>query len=169
MDELPKPLLLSDEEVARIHGWVKQFLPASYDRAFIADTIILNAWMKEIPHVSREYVRNKCISAWRSLKRERRGNEEATRSGSVRTTNMVTSQTGVGGDNLETSEHAEVERKILIEEATGKLSPFERRLIWMKYYDGQTLDEIAANVTLRRDQVQAALKVAIYKMRVHLT
>jgi len=82
---------------------------------------------------------------------------------------MVTPQSGVGGDNLETSEHAEVERKILIEEATGKLSPFERRLVWMKYYDGQTLDEIAANVTLRRDQVQSALKVAIYKMRVHLS
>lgn len=82
---------------------------------------------------------------------------------------MVTPQSGVGGDDSEASQNAEVERKILIEEATGKLSPFERRLVWMKYYDGQTLDEIAHNVRLRREEVQNALKVAIYKMRVHLT
>jgi len=163
--EPPKPLLLSKEEMASIHGWVRQYLPSNYDRAYIADTIILNAWLKEIPHVSREYVRHKCISAWRTLKRERLRNESAAKEGQVKTDRSSESVTP-----LDKNEQDIAERKILINEATqAVLSPFERRLIWMRYYDSQTLEEISENVTLRRDQVQAAIQVALYKMRIHLT
>ena len=83
---------------------------------------------------------------------------------------MSTPQDGVGGgDSVETTGQAKSDRKMLIEEVVGKLSPFERRLIWMRFYDDQTLEEISHNVKLRREQIQAALKVAIYKMRVHLS
>lgn len=163
--EPPKPLLLSKEEMARIHEWVRQYLPSNYDRAYIADTIILHAWLKEIPHVSKEYVRHKCISAWRTLKRERLRNESAAKEGQVKTDRSSESVTP-----LDKNEQDIAERKILINEATqAVLSPFERRLIWMRYYDSQTLEEISENVTLRRDQVQAAIQVALYKMRIHLT
>jgi RNA polymerase sigma factor (sigma-70 family) len=146
-----------------------------YDREFVADTIILNAWLKEIPHVSKEFVRKKCISAWRTMKRERKRNEEATRVGATRSSTMVIQPQPGGASkassapNAEAGEQEEVDRKMLVEEAVGCLSPFERRLIWMRYYDSQTLEEIAGNVTLRREQVQQALKIALYKMRVHLT
>jgi DNA-directed RNA polymerase specialized sigma24 family protein len=170
-----KPLLLSKKDQQRVHRWVRQFLPAEYDREFVADTIILNAWQKEVIHVSKEFVRKKCISAWRSLKRERKRNEEAARVGATRSSAMVV-QPQPGGSSksevpvgAEGSGEDEVDRKQLVEQAVGCLSPFERRLVWMKYYDSQTLDEIAGNVRLRREQVQQALKIAIYKMRVHLT
>ena len=163
--EPPKPLLLSTQEQARIHGWVQQYLPPTYDREFIADTIILNAWLKEIPHVSREYVRNKCISAWRTLNRERTRNEMAALEGRVRTDRSMASSAP-----LEKNEQDISERKMLINEATqAVLSPFERRLIWMRYYDSQSLEEISGRVKLRRDQVQSAIQVALYKMRIHLT
>ncbi len=163
--EPPRPLLLSMEEMARIRKWVYSYLPATYDRDFITDTIILNAWLKEIPHVSREYVRHKCISAWRAFKRERARNERATAEGRVRT-----DRTADTPAPLEQNEQDVVERKILVDEATrAVLSPFERRLIWMRYYDTQSLEEISEKVTLRRDQVQAAIQVALYKMRIHLT
>ena len=163
--EPPKPLLLSKDEMARIHGWVRQYLPSTYDREYIADTIILNAWLKQIPHVSKEYVRHKCISAWRTLKRERSRNKKATLEGRVRTDKSVDAHVP-----LEKNEQDIAERKMLINEATqAVLSPFERRIIWMRFYDSQSLEEIAGNVTLRRDQVQAAIQVALYKMRIHLT
>ena len=158
-EQSSKPLLLTQDEMARIHHWVNNFLPPYYDRDYIADTIILNAWMKQIPHVSREYVRNKCISAWRVSKRERQKNENATRLG--RTDTIEHRQEDEG---IET-----VNRKILVQEAVGKLTPFERRIIWMRFYDDQTLEEIASQVTLRRDQVLSAIKVAVYKMRAFLT
>lgn len=163
--EPPKPLLLSSKEISRIHSWVHQYLPPTYDRAYIADTIILNSWLKDIPHVSREYVRNKCISAWRSFKRERSRNEKAAAEGCVKTDRSIDK-----ARPLEKNEQDVAERKMLIEEATqAVLSPFERRLIWMRFYDSQSLEEISEKVTLRRDQVQAAIQVALYKMRIHLT
>ncbi len=163
----PKPLLLTDGDMRRVHKWVDQFLPAEYDRDFIADTIILNAWLKEVPHVSRDYVRNKCISAWRSLRRERSRNEKAAKDGATKTDAMSGYYT-TGPKDL--SEQDKQDHKILIDEATqAVLTPFERRLIWMRYYNGQTLEEISEKVTLRRDQVSKAIEVALYKMRVHLT
>ncbi len=163
--EPPKPLLLSSQEQERIRRWVYQYLPVTYDRDYIADTIILNAWLKEIPHVSKEYVRHKCISAWRTLKRERSRNENAAKQGRVNTDQSVHS-TGPPEKN----EQDVLERKTLINEATqAVLSPFERRLIWMRYYDSQSLQEISGNVNLRRDQVQGAIQVALYKMRIFLT
>lgn len=161
----PKPLTLSHEEIQRIHRLVAQYLPPDYDREFVADTIILHAWMKDVPHVSREYIRNKCISAWRTMKRERRRNKEVTILGTRATAHEQTEQP------LEEDPGGQVhaERKMLVEEAVGKLNNLERRLIWMRFYDSQTLDEIAEKTSLRREQVQASLKVAIYKMRVHLT
>lgn len=171
----PKPLLLSAAEINRIRRWVEQYLPPEYDREFIVDTIVLNAWMKDVPHVSRKYVHQKCITAWRALRRERRHNEEAARLGAMKTTSMVVSPqpggSSRGEHQVETtmSSQSVAERKDLVQEAVGKLSPFERRLVWMRYYDDETIEEIANNVTLRRDQVRQALKVAIYKMRVHLT
>lgn len=164
MDE-PKPLLLSGEDMARIRGWVNQYLPVGYDRDFIADTIILNAWQKDVPHVSRAYVKKKCISAWRALKRERVRNE-----GFIRTHNMVIQPRG---DELpstaQKSDEDVIDNKQVVETATGVLTPFERRLIWMRYYNCQTIIEIAEDVTLRRDLVSKAIEVALYKMRVHLT
>lgn len=72
--------------------------------------------------------------------------------------------------NTEVGGQEEAERKMLVEEATqAVLNPFERRLVWMRYYDDQTLEEISEKTTLRRDQVSKAIEVAIYKMRVHLT
>ena len=171
----PKPLLLSEKDISRIHKWVRQFTAVELDRDDIAANIILNAWMKEVPHVSKEYVRHKCIDAGRRLKRERRRNEEAARVGATRTTVMVmTPQPGGGSkgermSNSEGGDQPQVDRKMLVEEAVGKLSPFERRLIWLRYYDDQTLEDIAKDTTLRREQVQQALRVAIYKMKVHLT
>ncbi len=175
----PKPLLLTPEEIIRIRNWVDQYLPVEYDREFLADTIIMHAWIKDIPHVSRDYVRNKCISAWRTLRRERRRNEEAVKEGATRTTNMISTQ-GPAGDSSTShmfqvshdsdSDQAQVERKMLVEEAVakGKLSPLERRLIWMRYYDGQTLEEIASSVPMGRNGVSQAIEVAIYKMKVHI-
>ena len=79
---------------------------------------------------------------------------------------MTTAETSSDDERSERNKH---DRKMLVEEAVGKLTPFERRLIWMRFYDGQTLEEIAENVTLRREQVQASIKVALYKMRVHIS
>jgi hypothetical protein len=173
--EGPKPFLLSEKDIARVHKWVREYLPAEHDREFVADTIILKAWMKEVPHVSKDYVRKKCIDAWRMLKRERRRNEEAARVGALRTGAMVISpQPGGGSKSGKTSdakgsEQDDMDRKLLVEEAVGELTHFERRLIWLKYWKGNTLEEIAADTTLRREQVQQAIRIALYKMRVHLT
>jgi RNA polymerase sigma factor (sigma-70 family) len=160
--EEPKPLMLSAEERARIQTWVNAFLPPEYDREFIADTIILSAWTKEVPHVSKRYVRNKCISARRQMKRERKLNEEAARVGGMRSKPMLVPGT-------EKPEQEESDREMLVEEAVGKLTPLERRLIWMRYWDGQTLAEIAEQVRLNEEGIRQALDVALYKMRVHLT
>lgn len=166
--EDPKPLLLTDGEMRRVHRWVVEYLPPEYDREFVADTIILNAWMKQIPHVSKEYVRNKCISAWRALQRERKRNKKAAKDGATRLDSMTNERSTTSPKTL--SEQDKQEHKMLIQEATqAVLSPFERRLIWMRYYDDQTLEEISEKVTLRRDQVSKAIEVALYKMRVHLT
>ena len=166
----PRPLLLSDLEMIRIHKWVAQYLPPYYDRDYLADTIILNAWLKQIPHVSKEYVRHKCISAWRTLRREVSRNERASKEGRVRGSSTEDSMGSSRSQTKLSRGPVEVaERKMLVEEAVGQLSPFERRLIWMRFYDDQTQEEIAVKVKLRRDQVSKALEVAIYKMRVHLT
>ena len=169
-----KPLLLSQEEIDRIHRWVRQYLPPEYDREFVADSVILKAWMKEVPHVSREVVRRFCISAWRSRQRERRRNEEFVRVGATRTGAMMNksipggSKSGERNHDTEVGDQLKQERKMLVEEAVGCLNEFERKLIWMRYYDGQKLEEIASNTTLTREQVQRALQVAIFKMKVHL-
>lgn len=145
-----------------MHLWVAQILPPQYDREFIADTIILNSWLKQIPHISREYVRNKCISAWRTLRREQMRNENASR--------VKTHKHGVGVNVSPDRGPEEIsDHKSIIQEAVGSLSNFERRLIWMRYFDDQKLEEIAGRVKMRRDQVSKALDVAIYKMRVHMT
>lgn len=151
-----KPLLAS--EIRRIRFAVDDVLPSEYDREFIADTIVVDAWLKGVKHVSYQYIRNKCISAFRQLQRERERNKQFAR--------MIPYRNSGGPDTkpVETTH-----RKILVEEAVSCLSPYERRLIWMRFYDGQTLEEIAINVGSRRENVQRALKVAIYKMRVHLT
>lgn len=170
-----KPLLLSQQDIARVHRWVREFLPAEYDREFVADTIILNAWQKEIPHVSKQFVRKKCISAWRSMKRERKRNEEAARVGATRSSVMVTEPQPGGTSqpkqdfNAEEGGEIQAERKMLIEEAVGCLDPFDRRLIWMRYFNNQTLEEMAGDLPLRRDQIQQRIRIALYKMRVHLT
>jgi DNA-directed RNA polymerase specialized sigma24 family protein len=173
--EGPKPLLLSEKDIARVHRWVRDFLPAEFDRESVAQNIILKAWMKEVPHVSKDYVRHKCIDAWRLLKRERRRNEEAARVGATRTGNMVTTPQPGGSSKSERALDAagsgedEMDRKLLVEEAVGQITHFERRLVWLKYWKGKTLEEIADETTLRREQVQQALRIALYKMRVHLT
>lgn len=174
----PKPLLLTPEEITRIRNWVDMFLPVEYDREFVADTIIMHAWIKDIPHVSRDYVRHKCISAWRSLRRERKRNEKAVREGATRTTNMITTPTTGGSSprgernpmEMTEGDQAQTERKMLVEEAVarGKLSPLERRLIWMRFYDGQTLEEIASSVPMGRNGVSQAIEVALYKMKIHI-
>ncbi len=159
---MERPLLISQEEQDRVHIWVAQILPSHYDREFIADTIILNSWLKQVPHISREYVRNKCISAWRTLKREQMRNENASR--------LKSHKHGAGPAVSHDRGPEEMsDHKSLIQEAVGPLSNFERRLIWMRYFDDQTMEEISGRVKLRRDQVSKAIDVAIYKMRVHLT
>ena len=70
-----RPFTLSDEEIRRVSRLVNQFLTPEYDREYIADTIVLNAWLRDVPHISREYVKHKCISAWRKMKREKERNE----------------------------------------------------------------------------------------------
>ena len=165
--EPPKPSqLLSNDEMARIRGWVHQYLPSFYDRDFIADTIIFNAYLKQVPHVSRQYVRHKCISAWRTLRRESTRNERAFREGRVRGDHIGHTKNNVKNRGPE----EEIERKILINETTkAVLTPFERKLIWMRFYNDQSLEEISENVKIQRARVQAAIQVALYKMRIHLT
>lgn len=155
MEELnpQRPFTLTDTETSRVHRLVGMYLPSEYDREYVADTIILHSWLRGVDHISHDYVRHKCISAWRQMQRERRKNEESLRLTPKETPN----------------EEEFVDRKVLVEEAVGCLSTFERKLIWMRYYDGQKLEEIAEMVTLRRDEIQQALKIALYKMRVHLT
>lgn len=175
-----KPLQLSKEQILRIRSLVKFFLPPEADRDFVADTIILHAWMKDIPNVSRTYIRHKCINALRSLQRERKHNEQAFRAGCQPGTESAmlfesTKKTpfkSVWPPRTKPPSEDEsefIERKDLVQEAVGQLTPLERHLIWMRYYDDQTLEEIAGQTTLRRDQIQQALKVALYKMRVHMT
>lgn len=175
---LPGPYLLSKSDTNRVHRVVAKNLPPRFDREFIADTIILDAWLKSVPHISNKYIRDKCISAWRREERERRANEGAVRCGLTRTNTMImspnegtpTTETPAAPSAAEDAvNQLSAERAMLVEQAVGKLNPFERKLIWMKFYDGQTLEQIAKRTTLRRDQVQRALKVAIYKMRVHLS
>ena len=150
--------LLSRSEVRRIHRAVDDILSSEYDREFISDTIVVDAWIKGIEHVSYKYIRNKCISAFRQLQRERDRNKNFAR--------MIPYR-DLGGTDTKPVET--IDRKILVEEAVSCLGPYERRLVWMKFYSGQTLEEIAESVESRREDVQRVLKVAVYKMRVHLT
>lgn len=180
-----KPLLLSEQDIQRVHNIVQRTLPSEYDHEFIADTIILNAWMKDVPVITWDFIRKKCISAWRQKSREQRRNEGAYRSGMTVGAEMISRsaqegdrRTGVSkreisnrsrAENTERMEQVAAERKMLVEDAVGALNSFERKIVWMRYYDDQTLQEIASRTTLRREQVQRALEVAIYKMRVHIT
>jgi RNA polymerase sigma factor (sigma-70 family) len=148
---------LSNEERERIGRLVQQFLPPGFDREFIADTIIVQAWEKGVPHISREHVRHVCIDAWRKSERERLGRERLTEINKVL-------------NRFQQPASDEVDDKELIEQVLkGCLFPTERKLIWMKYWDGQTLEEIAENTGLTRNQVQQRLKVAIYKMQIEVS
>lgn len=174
----PKPLILTDSDIIRVNTLVRRYLPPELDREFVADSIILEAWLKDVPHISNTHIKYRCISAWRKHQSEVKHNEGALRAGLTRSTSTAmimkpdtvqpTPQQGKFDDES-SSDQATIERKILVEQAVGKLTPFERRLIWMRYYDDQTLEEIVSRVPLKREQVQQALKVALYKMRVHLS
>jgi len=155
-----QPFILPDEQVQRVHQIVCQILPPQYDREFIADTIILHAWMNGLDMISKQYIRHKCISAWRQHKREKRRNEEAGHIMRIRHRKSEISE--------DSEEH--IDLKLMVDDIVQRcLSPFERRLVWMKYYDSQTLDEMSEGVRMSIKDIQRALQVALYKMRMELT
>lgn len=143
-------------ERTRVYRLVCSFLPPSFDREFITDTIILQSWEKGIDHPSSTFIHHKCISAWRRRQREERRNEE-----------FISVAIPVREDDPK--EGKEIEDKSTIERAVSILTPLERKLIWMRFYDNQTLEEISLNAEMKREEVQRALKAALYKMRVELT
>ena len=154
----PKLEPLPSDEIERITLTVNRYLPAEFDREFIVDTIIVDAFLKSIAHVSTQYIRHKCISAWRQRERERLRNKELS---------LIRPQQMSSSPELNPAEF--VSRKILVDEVVGCLSAYERKLVWMKFWKSQTLEEIAHNIGTRRENVQRDLKVALYKMRLHLT
>jgi DNA-directed RNA polymerase specialized sigma24 family protein len=128
-----------------------------YDREYIADTIILQAWERGLDKVSRRHIHYKCIDVWRRSERERKAIEGSAI--------MISMQT-----NQDNSDHTKiVEDKTLIDQITKScLYPSERKLIWMRFYNYQTIEEISANIGLPPKEVSKRLDVALYKMRVEL-
>jgi len=148
--------VVSQEERNRVHRLVCTFLPPSFDRDFITDTIILHSWEAGVESVSRSYVRHKCISEWRHQKREERRNEEMVHVLYILRTEPPKASTPI-------------ELKTTVEKAVKALSPIERRIIWLRFYAGKTLEETSAETGLKRETVQQLLKNSLYKMRVELT
>lgn len=145
-------------EIKRIQQTVESHLPAEFDREFIADTIIVDAWLKGVLHVSHRYIHNKCISAWRQREQERSRNRELS---------MIAMQNVPSSPETQPAEFAG--QKILVDEIISCLSSYERKLVWYRFWGGQTLEEIAVSVDSSRERVQRELKVALYKMRLYLT
>ncbi len=149
--------LLSPKEIERIHHLVRTFLAPDIDREYIADTIILTAWSRGRSTMSRAYVRNKCISAWRTIQRERRRNENFLR------------QQQASSESIEDTSSILGKKDLIQETVKICLTPTERKLVWMRYYNSQSLKEMISNSGMNRDEIQKTLKVALYKMRIELT
>jgi len=148
--------ILSEKEQKKVRALVNFFLPGGYDREFLADSIIIHAWETETEHISREYVRFKCITAWRKMQKERHKNEAKTELDSVTKTRPL-------------SPEEQVVLKDLIHGTIMKLSSIERRLVWLRFFAELTLDEIVDQTGLGKSQVQKILMTALYRMRIDLT
>lgn len=151
--EAPPLPPIPDEQVERVHRLVRHFLPPEYDRDFIATEILLHAWQHNVPLISVGYVRYKCIDAWRSREAEKMRNEGYVHEPSPRSLT----------DSVD-----EMERKLLVEEIICHLTPLERKLIWMKFWKGMTLEEIAEETGVGRQEVQMKIQVALYTMKLEV-
>lgn len=67
-------------------------------------------------------------------------------------------------------EHADdiAARAALVEKLVLGRTPFERNLIYLRFYEDLSLEDIAGNLNLPRAVIQSALQVAVFKMQQEL-
>lgn len=140
--------MLDQTEQKRVRRIVRQFLTADYDRDAIVQNIVVYAWQHNMTTVPRMFIRHRCTDAYRRKRREKSFVEQLLPAEHERTSDIDSE---------------------LINRLVGVLTPFERKLIWMRFYTDLTLEEIAARVRTSRADVSETLTTAIFKMRQEVT
>ena len=136
---------LTLDDLARVHSIVRQHLPPSYDREDIAVDILIESWTNHQPRPSWGFIRNRCIDMRRSH------NKELGLIHDKSTHSPATQPPGHDAQEIAT--------------LVRVLDPWERKLIYYRFYQDLPLPEIAKRLSCSLDRVRNTLSAALYKMK----
>lgn len=133
---------MDQSKIDQVTRRVRTLVPPAIDAEGLALDILLESWSNQISHPSRTFIQHRCYDAIRKMHRE----EQA-----------LHSYVPPDPHNTEESE-AKVGRLIMI------LSPVERKIIWYRFYQDLSIQDIARKVSMQSGTVKEILLAALYKM-----
>ena len=131
----------------RVTTQVRAFVPRSYDHELIAMDILFESWTNKINHPTTGFVRRRCIDAMRKDTRERK----------------LVEKMGVTKDA--NREQQDIQDRDQINQLVRVLDPFERKIVWYRFYQDMPLVEIAESVSQDVNVIRETLLSAIFKMK----
>lgn len=134
------------QELSRIIKIVQKHLPPSYDRESIAMDIMVESIMNNTPSPSPTFIRNRCVDAYRRRTAEQKA------------------LTKVRPPSTENHAMA-VERRDSVERLTRTLSHYERRVIYLRFYEDMTIQEIAKELSIAPKRVSELLMLASVRLQ----
>lgn len=139
---------LSIDRVTRL---VSLYLSSHHDPESVAQKILFESWQNGVDSPTHRFIQLKCYSALREYQREQAVIEGA-------------SEDNYSLPAKSTEELRELESE-LGELITRVLSPFERQVVWHRFYNESSVAEIAAQLKKPVLLVSETIQVALFKMK----
>lgn len=139
---------LSIDRVTRL---VSLYLSSHHDPESVAQKILFESWQNGVDTPTHRFIKLRCYSALRVYQREKQVIEHTNEPGYV-----APAKTALELHELE-QEMGEL--------ITRVLSPFERQVIWHRFYNDCTVEEIAKTLGKPVLVVAETIQVALYKMK----
>ena len=143
---------MKPETISMIRREVYRRLNPTFDREAVVQDIIAECLGNKCENVSVMFVCNRCKDKLARRQVEQKG------------LTVISQQT-----TNESTRDQSVENRDEIERFISFLSPFERKMIWARYFDGQQIREIARNYRVSPSKVCETISVAIFKMHQEIT
>lgn len=126
---------------------VKHLVPPQVDYEDLALEILFTSWLNKIEVPSLEFIRQRCFNAIRNAKLEHVKIQHEPKT------------------MIEPDIQPEIETRDEVQMLVSILSPTEKKLIWYRFYQELTLEEISKQTKIPLNLCRDTIQLALHKMR----
>lgn len=142
---------ISQLSIDRVTRLVSLYLSSHHDPESVAHQILFESWQNGVDSPTHRFIKLRCYTALREYQREKQVMEGASEQG-----HTTPAKTPLELHELETE---------MGELITRVLSPFERQVIWHRFYNECSIAEIASSLNKPVLLISETIQVALYKMK----